>query len=46
MQRSEIVLERRIAKPELDRAKAAGEELFRLVGQPLAATIRPRPQEL
>jgi hypothetical protein len=34
MQRTEILLERRITKSELDRTKAAGEEFFRLVGKP------------
>src|SRR5262245_41887596 len=35
MQLDEVVLERWIAKSELDRAEAAGEEFFRLVSQPL-----------
>ena len=35
MQRDEILCERGIAEPKLDRAKAAGEEFFRLVGQPV-----------
>ncbi len=35
MQGGEIVLEGRIAQPELDRAEAAGEQSFRLIGEPL-----------